>query len=84
MDEYDVIVVGRGPAGESTAGRCAAAGLSIAGKDVRDRASETVGGVTFTDPQAARRADPGATVIGPGVQGGWRPGRDLPGEVPLA
>ncbi len=29
MDEYDVVVVGAGPAGENAAGRCAAGGLSV-------------------------------------------------------
>lgn len=30
MDEFDVIVIGAGPAGENAAGRCAAGGLSVA------------------------------------------------------
>ena len=30
MDEYDVVVVGAGPAGETVAGRCADGGLSVA------------------------------------------------------
>ena len=30
MDEYDVVVVGAGPAGENAAGRCADGGLSVA------------------------------------------------------
>ncbi|MEO8517622.1 MAG: FAD-dependent oxidoreductase, partial [Dermatophilaceae bacterium] len=30
MDEFDVVVIGAGPAGEAAAGRCGDGGLSVA------------------------------------------------------